>query len=179
MGWNDAKSWGTGLVNLLIGCVFWQANLKNRTFSAHQSLSIFTWRPQKCIFNDLSDIFIQLYNCLPYLLIFVCLSQSHMCMQDALHIWKSSVWQFNRAIRLSGCHYIPCWNQPFSCIYLHFSRHFCLFLHFLTVFFCISPWLTSTNKRWQWKWHFWFLNANATNNSKSIYSSLFNHVVSH
>ena len=61
---------GHSHLRLLIGCVFWQPNLKNRTMSAHQSLSVVAWRAQKCNFNDLSDIFIQFYNCLPYLFIY-------------------------------------------------------------------------------------------------------------
>ena len=77
-------------MNLLIGCVFWQANLKNRTLSAHQSLPIFTWRPQKCIINDLSDIFVQFYNWLPFLFILVCISQAQVVCTYSVQVvcWR-------------------------------------------------------------------------------------------
>ncbi len=106
--WNNSKSWGDGLVSLLIGCVFWQANLKNRTLYAHQSPSIFMRRPHKCLFNDPGDIFTQSYNCLPYLFIFVSFWVTCCtCIAGLNTRMEILSWQANGAISLTNWTYDP------------------------------------------------------------------------
>lgn len=60
---NNTKACGAGLVNLLIGRVFWQANLKNRPLSAQQRFHIFTGRAYKMHF---SWPIRHIYSCLPH-----------------------------------------------------------------------------------------------------------------
>lgn len=79
-------------LNLLIGCVFWQANLENRTVATHQSAARSPKRPQECMFNEVKNVFIHFYNEEPHVVISACLSQAHICLQrsDAVNIWICS-----------------------------------------------------------------------------------------
>lgn len=106
--WNDTKPRGTGLVDLLIGCVFWQANLKNRPLSAHQR---FSYIHSKTIQNassmtDVTYLFMSSTSGPP------CVSSISTCMR-AGQPTDTDIFSVrtNASNRLSNCHHSSPFNQ--------------------------------------------------------------------
>lgn len=84
---------GHSHLNLLIGCVFWQANLKSRRLLVQHSLSLL----QTCIFNDLCDKFILLF------IYILWLYESQFCREEFLHMQKSEAISSVLSAKPWGC----------------------------------------------------------------------------
>lgn len=106
--YTHTKPCGTGLVDLLIGCVFWQANLKNRPLSAHKRFSCIHCKTMQnaSLMTDVTYLFMSATSG-P-----LCVSSISTCMRAGqpadTDIFDDRT---NASNRLSNCHHSSPFNQ--------------------------------------------------------------------